>query len=107
MTTDEAVRIVLDEIGCLKQDVEKLRVQNEVFRSILLGIYRCNGIHDAESGRRFDDHVRRIYDHLSCLAETHPFLKTLAAEVHEFLVKDPPPPRTKFEVIQGGLGTQG
>ena len=43
-----------------------------------------------------------IHDHLSGLGENHPFLKTIAAEVHEFLAKEDASHRMKFEVIQGG-----
>ena len=55
--TDQAITITLDEIGGLKQAVEALMVQNAVFRSILLAMYRCRDVHDAKSQRLLEDHL--------------------------------------------------
>lgn len=84
MTNEETVRIAnraiaiaLDEIRLLKQDVEKLKVQNGVYRSILLGMYRCNGI-DAGGQQSFEEHLHLVHDYISGLAEDHPWLATVA-----------------------------
>ncbi|MGH6849821.1 MAG: hypothetical protein ACREDD_05160 [Methylocella sp.] len=98
----QAVAIALDEIRSLKQEVEKLNVKNEVLRSILLGLRRCCVCIDPASERLFEDHIGRIHDHIFGLAENHPYLKTVADDVREFLAVNDSPLRPNFEVIEGG-----
>lgn len=110
MTTNEeairlathAISIAFNEIRSLKEETEKLKVKNEVFRSILLSIYRCYAAKDPESGRLLDDHLARIHDHISGLAENHPHLKSVAGDLREFIAGNDAPLRLKFEIIEGG-----
>ncbi|MGH6846606.1 MAG: hypothetical protein ACREC0_03945 [Methylocella sp.] len=100
--TNQAFAIVLGEICSLKQEVEKLKVKNEVLRSIILGVCRCYEVKDTDFERLIKDHLSRIYDHVSGLAVSNPYLKSVADDVREFLTLNDAPLRPKFEVIEGG-----
>ncbi|MGH6846450.1 MAG: hypothetical protein ACREC0_03110 [Methylocella sp.] len=100
--TNQAVAIALGEIRSCTQEAEKLKVKNEVLRSILLGVCRCYAAKDTGSERLFEAHIGRIHDHISGLTENHPYLKTVADDVREFLTRNDAPLRPKFEVIEGG-----
>jgi hypothetical protein len=100
---EAALQNLFTEIELLKQDIQKLQVQNLTQRSIILTIYRLLSIEDSVSKNVLDSNLRELLILTQHIDQTHPIMKVVIDEVQIFLAEGGTSTKANLKIIQGGV----
>lgn len=107
MTAEQAFNQLSAAVVRLQQDIDKMRLCDSIYRSLLLTLWKSASARDRNLKQALDDSVEQLRDVFSDFDQNLPEVQAILAALDTFMSGKDAPLREKLTVIQGGAGEGG